>query len=238
MRRSLGLPTAAAVALAALLLVPVPRASAYYISPAQVDLDQILAPPPAPDSPQGRADLAAVLAAQQHRTPADAASVKADVQLSVFRFADVMGPGFTAERLPFAAEFFARTAADDEAAIEPAKRHFNRKRPFAIDFAVKPVVAAMTYGAYPSGHATFAYAAAILLAIMVPEKAAAIFARADRFAENRVIGGVHYPTDIEAGKIAGSVIDNVMLHDARFRADFAHATAEVRRALGLAPLSR
>jgi hypothetical protein len=34
------------------------------------------------------------------------------------------------------------------------------------------------------------------------------------------------------------VIDNVMLHDARFRADFAHATAEVRRALGLAPLSR
>ncbi len=50
----------------------------------------------------------------------------------------------------------------------------------------------MTYGSYPSGHATSAYATAILLAAMVPEKATAIFERADRYAENRVIAGVHY----------------------------------------------
>jgi acid phosphatase (class A) len=65
---------------------------------------------------------------------------------------------------------------------------------------------------------------------MLPEKAAAIFDRAGIYAHNRVIGGVHYPTDIEAGRIAGSVIDNVMLHDAPFMVDYAKARIEVRHA--------
>jgi acid phosphatase (class A) len=207
----------------------------FYISPAQVDLLQILAPPPAPDSAKGKKDLQGVLEAQRHRTPAEVASVKKDISLSVFRFADTLGPAFKPENLPFASQFFARTAADDDSAIEPAKEHFRRMRPFAADYDVKPVLTAMTYGSYPSGHATFAYAAAILLAAMVPEKAAAIFERADGYAENRVIAGIHYPTDIEAGKICGSVIDNVMLHDPHFEVDFTRATAEVRHALHLPP---
>jgi acid phosphatase (class A) len=86
---------------------------------------------------------------------------------------------------------------------------------------------------YPSGSATFGYVAAILLADMVPEKAAAIFAHAEALGRNRVIAGVHYPTDIEAGRISGSVIDNVLLHDRAFMADFDKARAEVRRAIGL-----
>jgi acid phosphatase (class A) len=86
---------------------------------------------------------------------------------------------------------------------------------------------------YPSGHATFAYVDAIILADMLPEKAAAIFARADAYAHNRVIEGVHYPSDLEAGRISGSVIDNVFLHNERFIADYEKARVEVRHALGL-----
>jgi acid phosphatase (class A) len=62
---------------------------------------------------------------------------------------------------------------------------------------------------------------------------AAIFKRAAIFGHNRVVAGVHYPTDIEAGRIAGSVIDNVFLHQPGFMADFAKARAEVRLILGL-----
>jgi len=234
MARAVASFVAALIAIVITIAKPSFAADAH-INSTQVDLIWILAPPPAPDSAKGKADLQCVLEAQRHRTPAEVASVKADTSLSVFRFADTMGPAFKPENLPFATQFFARTAADDENAIDPAKEHFNRMRPFAADYDVKPVVTTMTYGSYPSGHATFAYAAAILLAAMVPEKAAVIFERADRYAENRVIAGVHYPTDIEAGKICGSVIDNVMLHDPRFEADFTRATAEVRHALGLPP---
>lgn len=211
-------------------------ASDYYMSPSQVDLVQILPPPPTPDSAKGKADLQSVLEAQRIRTPAEVKNARADSQLSVSRFADVMGSAFRSKKLPFATVFFQRVVSDDERAIEVAKGHFNRSRPYVVDPDVKPVVGTRNSGgSYPSGHAAFAYAAAILLAAMVPEKTRAIFDRADRFAEGRLIAGVHYPTDIEAGRISGSVIDNVLLHDPRFEADFKRATIEVRHALGLGP---
>jgi hypothetical protein len=117
-------------------------------------------------------------------------------------------------------------------AIGPAKDRYNRPRPVAEDPHIEPVVKAAN-ASFPSGTATFAYGTAILLADMVPEKAAAIFARADAYAHNRVVAGVHYPTDLEGGRISASVIHNVLLHDAVFMADFAKARGEVRRAIGL-----
>jgi hypothetical protein len=48
-----------------------------------------------------------------------------------------------------------------------------------------------------------------------------------------VIGGVHYPTDTEPGRMSASAIDNVLLHESRFLADFARARAEVRHTIGL-----
>jgi acid phosphatase (class A) len=208
-------------------------AHGYYIDASSVDLVHILAPPPAPDSPAGKADLQAVLDAQRTRTPAQVADAEADVQLSIFRFADVMGSGFTPANLPFTKAFLDRVSSDDRQSIFAAKAYFNRPRPYVADPEVKPVVHEPANASYPSGHAAFAYTNAIILAYMVPEKAAAIFDRAARIAHNRVIAGVHYPTDIEAGRISGSVVDNVLLHDPQFMADFATARTEVRQALGL-----
>src|ERR1700674_2046849 len=171
-------------------------AHGYYLDPSRVDLVHVLAPPPAPDSPAGKADLQAVLEAQRARTPAEVADAQADVQLSVFRFADVMGPSFTPAKLPFTAAFFDRISSDDLQASRTAKTYFNRPRPFAADPEVKPIVHEPANASYPSGHAAFAYVDAIILADMVPEKAAAIFDRAALFAHHRVVAGVHYPSDI------------------------------------------
>jgi acid phosphatase (class A) len=208
----------------------------FYFDPSSVDLSRILAPPPLPDSPAGKADLQAVLDAQRTRTPAEVASAEADAQISIFRFADVMGSGFKPENLPFATTFFAHVVSDGRHPIDIVKAHFNRPRPFVADPEVKPIVHEPANASYPSGHATFAYLAAILLANMVPEKTAAIFERAALFAHNRVVAGVHYPTDVEAGRICGSVIGNVLLTDPHFMPDFGKARSEVRHALGLSDL--
>jgi acid phosphatase (class A) len=205
----------------------------YYINASSVDLSHLLAPPPTPDSAAGKADLQAVRDAQRNWIPAIVASALADAQLSVFRFADVIGPGFKPENLPFTSKFFERVSSDQAQAVRVAKAYFNRPRPFAIDAEIKPVEHLAANASYPSGHATFAYVDAIILADMLPEKATAIFARADAYAHNRVIEGVHYPTDLEAGRISAAVIDNVLLHDAHFMADYEKARAEVRHALGL-----
>jgi acid phosphatase (class A) len=206
---------------------------AFYIEPAEVDLVHVLGPPPAPDSPAARADLQAVQAAVQARTDAEIEHAQADDERTVFRFADVMGPNFRSESLPFATEFFQHVYENGNAATVAAKSHFQRQRPFVVDPDIKIIVVQKPDFSYPSNHSTFAYEAGILLAAMVPEKAAAIFGRAADFAHNRVVAGVHFPTDIEAGRIAGSVIDNAFLHNARFMADFERAKSEVRTALGL-----
>jgi acid phosphatase (class A) len=78
----------------------------YYIDSSQVDLVHVLPPPPAFDSLQGKADLQEVVAAGQRRTKKEIENALADMEESVFRFADVMGPEFNPERLPFAANFF------------------------------------------------------------------------------------------------------------------------------------
>jgi acid phosphatase (class A) len=205
----------------------------YYLDPSRVDLIHILAPPPSPDTDEGKADLRAVLAMQRNRMEAQVKEAQADTEESVFRFADVIGPEFKPEDLPFASTFFQRVSSDSEEAVAVAEAYFNRPRPFVLDHNVRPIVGRSPSPSYPGGHATFAYVNAILLGYMMPEKAAAIFSRARRYARNREIGGVHYPSDTEAGLISASVIDNVLLHEPRFLTDFARARAEVRHATGL-----
>lgn len=208
-------------------------ADSFYLAPSEVDLVHILAPPPTVGSPAEQADLKAVLAAVKSRTPAVVKEVQADDQRVVFRFADVMGANFRPESLPFATQFFQHVYADGNAATVAAKNYFKRQRPFVVDPKIKILVVQAPDFSYPSNHATFAYEAAILLADMVPEKAPAIFARAADYGQHRVIAGVHFPSDVQAGRISASVIDNTLLHDAHFITDFARAKAEVRAALGL-----
>jgi acid phosphatase (class A) len=215
-------------------------AEAHYVAASAVDLTQLLAPPPAPGSPEERSDLDAVIAASRSRSPAEAEAALADGDRSVLRFADVMGRNFSARSLPFSVAFFEQVADDVHAIVATAKIGFDRLRPFAVDSRVAVLredaeLAAAPHhrsGSYPSGHSAFAYTTAVLLAAIVPEKASDIFVRADAFARNRIIAGAHFPTDVEGGRIAGTVIANVLLHDPRFMADFAKARDEIRHVLG------
>ena len=209
-------------------------ADTYYISPSEIDLLHILAPPPTPDSAAGKADLQGVLAAVNARTEASIKQAQDDDKRNVFRFADVMGSNFRTENLPLTTQLFQHVYEDGNAATLAAKNTFKRMRPFVVDPEIKIIVVQPPDFSYPSNHSTFGNEAGILLADMVPESAVAIFARAAAYAHNRVVAGVHFPTDVEAGHIAASVIDNTLLHNPRFEADFARAKAEVRAALGLA----
>jgi acid phosphatase (class A) len=140
MSRTIAKLAAALIVVTALVDPNLSLATDYYIKPAQVDLIHILAPPPAPESAAGRADLQSVLEAQHRRTPAEIKVARADEERSVFRFATVLGPAFKPENLPFATQFFERAFANDEYVIAPVKSHFDRPRPFLADHKVKPVV--------------------------------------------------------------------------------------------------
>jgi acid phosphatase (class A) len=207
-----------------------------YLNPDQIELSKLLAPPPALGSLKQKADLAHVLKVERERTPEQVERAKGDLTHSVFRFADVLGPSFNEANLPKTAALFKAAGVDAGLVTKPGKMYFNRPRPFVTSSEVHPTVPTgrqSYYYSYPSGHATFGYMAAILLAQMVPEKSAEIFARGREYGQNRVVDGVHYPTDIEAGRIDGTLIAESLMQSPKFQSDFAAAKTEVRTALGL-----
>ena len=86
---------------------------------------------------------------------------------------------------------------------------------------------------YPSGSSTVGYLTAIILADMVPEKAAALYARGRELGDDRVILGVHFPSDIEAGRLAATGLAAALMLDLAFLKEFTAAKAELRQALAL-----
>ena len=73
----------------------------------------------------------------------------------------------------------------------------------------------------------------IVLSNMVPEKRAEIMNRAWDFAENRIIGGIHFRSDIDAGRISGNLIAEKIMEQPDFKAEYTPARAELRSELGL-----
>ena len=74
---------------------------------------------------------------------------------------------------------------------------------------------------------------AIILAVMVPEYHDVIFERAEDYAFSRIVGGMHYPNDLEGGRIAGTAMAATLLADTQFRQDVQSAKSELRKVLGL-----
>ena len=202
--------------------------------PAIVELSNLLPPPPAAGSIAAQHDLQAVLATQQTRTASDMAAAKADTERSVFRFADALGPGLQPKALPKTVAFFARTTAFDKDEVKDAKNYWQRPRPADVSSQVYPLAKEKPNDwSYPSGHSTFGYTTAVLLANMLPEKRAAIFARADLYAEHRIVMGAHFPSDVEAGRLAGTVLAADIMQDPSWKQDYEAARLELRHALGL-----
>ncbi len=53
---------------------------------------------------------------------------------------------------------------------------------------------------YPSGHTTFGYTGAVLLAILIPERAPQMVARGAEYGNDRILVGSHYVMDVMGGR--------------------------------------
>ncbi len=215
--------------------VVAPKA-AYYIDPAVLDLPALIPDPPAVDSPANKAELVELHRIEQSRTPAQVAAARADEdEEDMFAYKSVLGADFTADGLPITAELGVHVKNEQSVAGGALKAVFARPRPYQTDKTLHPVCAlTMSANSYPSGHALTGYLEGFTLAEIVPEKRAEILARADDHAHNRLVCGVHYPSDIEASRRVALVVFGYMMATPKFQSDLAAAKAETRAKLGLA----
>lgn len=114
---------------------------------------------------------------------------------------------------------FDQIRADAGFYIGQIKRNYNRLRPYEYMKDLTPCVPLEKSFAYPSGHSTLAVLYALVLADIIPEKTEQFKARADMIAQDRVLGGVHHPSDITAGKKFGQILHSEMNKSPRYKSD-------------------
>jgi membrane-associated phospholipid phosphatase len=87
-----------------------------------------------------------------------------------------------------------------------AKYFYFNPRPSQMDPNIKTLTGLPNFPAYTSGHSTFSGAAATLLSYVNPANASAYMAMADEASKSRLIGGIHYRSDIEVGMQMGKKV--------------------------------
>jgi acid phosphatase (class A) len=207
----------------------------YYTQNAPPDLSGILPPPPAQNSDTTKAELTLLHQIQQSRTPAQVAAAQDDDQHEdMFYLRTVMGKGFTPGNLPLLTALSNRMESEGSAASHALKGEFKRPRPYQFDSTLHPVCETVPQpNSYPSGHSIVGYLDAFILVRIVPEKGPQILERADDYAHNRMVCGVHYPSDLVAGRAVAYVLFGYLMAMPGFQNDLAAAHAETRKRLGL-----
>jgi acid phosphatase (class A) len=222
-----------------------PALKPYLSDEAGPDPLRILPPPPAHHSPLDNADHAAFTVTRSLKgTPRWnlAARDVAEGSAAVLEnLACVLGSRIDTGRVPATLNLLDRARLDLARATRIPKVHYRRLRPFVGNespICVQRTQALTDSFSYPSGHATQGWAYALIMASLVPEKATAILGRGRAYGESRVICGVHWLSDIAAGRTNGSSVFATLIGDAAFRADLDKARIEMRAALaegGAAP---
>lgn len=189
-----------------------------YLSEKDVDLSLI---PSAPES--GSAldlqDLEVLLTFQRTRTQADCdrASFEEPGYASSF-FAGPYGPLDEDEALRIH-DFHEVLHQEAKFFYKKLKKKYARPRPYERSSLVTPCIPLGSSESYPSGHAATAILSSLVYGEAYPEYRQQFLIRGETIADGRLIGGVHYPSDVRWGKFIGRLVFEALMKNDAFKAD-------------------
>ena len=214
---------------------PEPHRLAGYLGPDGVpDAIAILPPSPPPASQVQALDEAIYVQTRKLDGTARWALAAQDAIQTPDAFEDdlscAVGVRLDPASTPALLRLMSRMGADAGAIVNRAKDHYRRPRPFvgnALPICVERTAALAASPSYPSGHSTFGWAAGLILAEIEPDRATPILARARAFGESRAVCGVHYASDVEAGRTTGAALVAALHASPEFQADLDAASREL-----------
>ena len=205
-----------------------------YLAGREVDYRAILGPPPAVDTPWDRADQELV-EDYQKVDPARFESARLDERLLLSRFDAAFGRPIDPKASPVLVALLNRALLDVDATAAAAKDHFHRPRPYQRmqlqrvcnkDDAPTPEEHPMHGSSYPSGHSVHGWTVAMILSRVDPDRSQSLMQRAEEYEESRLICGMHFPTDVEAGQVVAAAVVARLDSSNEFKADLAKARKE------------
>ncbi len=91
------------------------------------------------------------------------------------------------------------------------KYHYWLIRPPQADSSINTPVGLPNFPSYPSAHATFSGAGAVVLGYLFPADKEALLAKAEEASLSRIYGGIHYRFDGDAGLAQGRAVANLAI---------------------------
>jgi acid phosphatase (class A) len=207
-------------------------AQAAMLDPASVDPARLLPPPPAVDSVDAKAEFQELHDIAKRSSPEMIAMAKRDAENETPTLFNT-AVGFDIAALPQTSKLLSLVAGEEDADSKVAKTYFHRDRPYAAEPSLKtctPIKPGKAANSYPSGHASLAFSVGIVLASLIPSRSQAILARASEYAENRLVCGVHFRSDIVAGQQFGTILALRLMQNPQFQAQMDGARGELNAA--------
>lgn len=193
---------------------------------------RLLMIPPAPDSAEYRHEIDSIIAKQHTLTDAEKAQINAEDHIDPTMIVlPVIGAEYTEDKYPAMYILLRHAASDAWRDSDYAEDYWQRHRPWTMDDRIEPLAKPITHPGYPSGHSTTNHVWAHVLSDLFPEKQEALFARAHEIGMHRVAAGMHFPSDVEAGKRYAAFIYDKMSKKPQYQAELAAATAEINAAI-------
>jgi acid phosphatase (class A) len=184
-------------------------------------------PPAAIGSPIDQSDMKALKDAQAARTKEDCArALKGALPINPAydEFFGSLGP--FAKPLPDAAWRLAVGVWSDASLVSEAyKKRYKWPRAYTVDATIEPCVAKSSSPAFPSGHALVSRVFALVLSDIEPTRRAAYLERADEIAHDRLVAGMHRPSELTAAKKLADEVYKQMTRSKAFQDDLARARA-------------
>jgi acid phosphatase (class A) len=182
-----------------------------------VDATKIMPGPPAKGSTAYLADFSELERDQATRTPQDCARAETeeDARKVISFFLQPAGP-MTEEQLRFALPLLNEVLDEGRPVWSAAKVHWARPRPYVTDLNLKPCVTLEPTFAYPSGHSASSELVGDVLSQIFPELKTDIMARAFQIGQDRIIGGVHHPSDVHDGRAIADIVFQALNQDPNY----------------------